>query len=127
MTEVDIVSGQDVDIFIDGKELLQAENMEVRTVSEIHKIRSCFRNDDIAHIKTKNQYKVSFTGLKFKKIFENCNFYDLDNFTVTVIFGSTKITLGNCMWNDFLTVADKSKFRESISITALKMTAEDTE
>lgn len=126
MTEIGVISGRDIYVYINGKQILQAESMEIHTLSDIHKIRACFCNDDVAHIKTKNEYKVVFKNLKLKQPFENCNFYDLDNFTVTVMYGSTKITVDGCMWSDFLAVTDKSQFRESISITGLRMNVEET-
>ena len=59
------------------------------------------------------------------KISENCNFYDLDNFTVMLRLDGLKITLEGCRWDDFSSVAEKDRFREHISITALDMKREE--
>lgn len=125
MQEINIINGRDINILIDGKILFQAESVEIRNTADIHKVRSCFKGDDIVHIKNKNEYKITLINLKFKKPFENCNFYDLDNFTVTVRYDDTRINFENCIWSDFLITTDKNKFRERVYITALKMNMEE--
>lgn len=127
LKEIEVISGRDVNISIDNKQFLQAESAEIRTLSDIHNVRACFCNDDIAHVKGRKEYKVTFTGLKFKQPFENCNFYDLDNFTMVIAYDNMTITLKGCMWSDFLAAADKSKFREKVSITALTMDTEEVQ
>lgn len=127
LKEIEVISGRDVNISIDSRQLLQAESVEIQALSNIHNVRACFCNDDVAHIKGKREYKVTFTGLKFKQPFENCNFYDLDNFTVVIAYDNMRITLKGCMWNDFLVTANKAKFREKISITALTINTEEVQ
>lgn len=127
MREIQAISGRDVKISIDGKQILQAESAEIRVVSDIHKVRTCFCNDDNTHIRGKKEYKAVFTGLKFKKPFENFNFYDLDNFTTVIAYENVKITLKGCIWSDLLISANKAGFRERIGITALRMNLEETE
>ena len=125
MKELKTICGRDVRIFINGRQLLQAENAEVREFMHIHKIRTCFSNSDFAHIKGRSEYKAIFSNLIFIRPFENCNFHDLENFTVGIEFDDTKITLSNCLWNDFALTADKEKFREHITLTALDMEVEN--
>lgn len=125
MEKIRSICGRDVHISINGNPLFQAESAEVRQVSEIHKVRSCFFSNDIAHIRGKSEYKAILINLRFLKPFENCNFHDLDNFTAILEFDSLKITLSGCMWNDFAFTADKEKFREHISFTAFDMNVEE--
>ena len=127
MKEIETINGRDVCISIDGKQVFQAEKVEINTLCDIHSVRSCVCNDDIAHIKGRKIYKASMTALKFKKPFENCNFYDLDNFTVTMEIDGAKITLTGCVWNEIFSSADKERFREKVSLTALRMNVEETE
>lgn len=124
MEEIKSICGRDVRIYINGKQLLQAAAAEVRQISQIHKIRSCFCNHDQAHLKGKNEYKAVFINMKFQQPFENCNFHDLDNFHTVLEFDNTRITLSNCLWNDFALTADKETFREHITLTALNMEVE---
>lgn len=119
------ISGRDVCVYINGRQLLQAENAEVREISQLHKVRTCFLNSDLAHIKTKPEYKLILSNMKFRQPFENLNFHDLDNFMVVLTFDDTRITLSNCFWNDFNLTADKEKFRECITLTALDMEVEN--
>lgn len=125
MKEDEILCGRDVTIRIDGKKLLQAESAEIRRLSEIHAVRSCFVSDDMAHIRRKSSYKVNLTGIRFKKPFENMSFADLDNFMMEMELDGMKITLCGCMWDDFLAAADRNKFREHISAAALRMKTEE--
>ncbi len=104
---------------------MQAENIEIRKKSEIHRVRSCFRNDDAAQIHGHCTYKAVMTGLRFKSPFENCNFADLDNFTLRVAIDNMVYILKGCLWDDFYAAADKRQFREHISVTALIMETED--
>ena len=127
MREIETINGRDVCVSIDGKQVFQAEKAEVSTICDIHSVRSCFCNDDIAHIRGKKVYKASLTALKFKKPFENFNFYDLDNFTLMLEFDGTKITLDGCMWNDIYSVADRERFKENIGLTALGMNVEEVQ
>lgn len=120
MEEKDIVCGRDVDIIIDGKRLLQAERAELRRTAELHRVRSCFCSEDRAHIECGRGYKLNLTGVRFRRPFENCNFYDLDNFTVRVELDGEAVVLEGCVWDDHLWTADKNQMREHISIVALR-------
>lgn len=119
------ICARDVVITIDNKKLLQATKAEIRKKSGIHKIRSCFVSEDIAHVRENISYQVILEGIRFKKPFQNCNFADLDNFTVSLETDGKKITLSGCLWDDFLAAADKKAFTEHISATAIRMTTED--
>ena len=119
------LSGRDVSIFINGRPLLQAESVLLKSSTQIHCVRSCFCSNDVAHIKGKREHKLNLVGIRFRRPFENCNFCDLDNFTVELVLEGQHITLRNCLWDDFQAAADKERFREHISITALNMTTED--
>ena len=121
MEKLRSVSGRDVCVYINGRQLLQAESAEVREISQFHKVRTCFLNNDLAHVKTKPEYKLILSNMRFQQPFENINFHDLDNFTVVLTFDNTRITLSKCFWNDFRLTADKEKFREFITLTALDM------
>ena len=127
MADIRSLCGRDVCIRINGKKLLQAESAELIRASRLHRIRSCFCNDDAALIEGKREYKLHLTGIRFEAPFENCNFYDLDNFTVQVEFGDVSVRLEGCLWDDFKAVADKERFREHISISALRMKTEGNE
>ena len=125
MNRIRALCGRDVVISINGRKLLQAESAELRNISEMHRIRSCFCSDDVAYVAGKSEYKLNLVGLKFRQPFENCNFYDLDDFTVTIELDGTNITLEGCVWDDFKAVAKPESFREHISIIALRMRTED--
>lgn len=127
MNEVYSISGRDVRIFIDGKEIITAEKAEVRKTSEIYSVRSCFCSEDKALIRKKSRYKANIMGLKLKSPFENNNFADMDNFEMQMKFDSITLKLHGCMWDDFLAAADMKKFCEHISVIALKMDMEAEE
>ena len=120
-----MLCGRDVNITIDGKPLLQAESAQVRRIGELHAVRSCFVSEDIAIIRSREHYKASFVGIRFRKPFENLNLADLDNFTMVIELDGRRVTLSGCMWDDFLAAADREKFREHMSITALRMNVEE--
>jgi len=119
------ISGRDVCVYINDRQLLQAESAQVKEISQIHRVRTCFYDSDIAHIRTKPEYKLILSNMQFHQPFENFNFHDLDDFTVVLTFGNTRITLSRCFWNDFHLTADKEKFREFITLTALDMEVEN--
>lgn len=125
MSTTEIISGRDVEIVIDGKTLLQAEKIEIRRSCELHAVRSVFVADDIARIRQRQSYKANITGVRFRQPFENLSFADLDNFTMSTEIDGKTITLTGCMWDDFLAAADRAKFREHISVTALGMETEE--
>lgn len=127
MEENTALSGRDVSILINGRPLLQAESVLLRSSTLLHSVRSCFNSSDIAHIKGKREYKLNLTGIRFRRPFENCNFCDLDNFTVEVVLEGLHLTLRNCLWDDFQAAADKNRFREHISITALTLEKEEAD
>ena len=124
LAERELVCGRDVLIVIDGRRLLQAEKAELRRISELHRVRSCFCSEDVAHIEGRPEYKLNLTGVRFRQPFTNYNFYDLDNFTVSFQLDGEAFLLHGCMWDDFRWVTDKAEFREHISIAALKMRRE---
>ncbi len=124
MEEKELVCGRDVVIFIDGKKLLQAEKAELRRRSELHRVRCCFSSEDAAHIESRAEYKLNLTGVRFRQPFENCNFFDLDNFAVSVQLGKEAIRLEGCEWDDYRWMTDRAQFREHISIAALRMRRE---
>lgn len=125
MEERMVLSGRDVDIAINGQPLLQAEKAELQKRSELHRIRACFRSENAGLVEGKREYKLNLVGVRFCRPFENCNFYDLDHFTVVLRLDGLKITLEGCLFDDFRAVADQNSFREHISMTALRMTTED--
>ncbi len=125
MNEQAALCGRDVNISINGQPLLQAEMAELRKRSEIHRVRSCFCGADAAHLEGKREYKLNLVGVRFRRPFENCNYYDLDHFTVVLWMDGLRITLEGCLFDDFKVLADKERFREHISITALRMTVEE--
>lgn len=127
MSTTEMICGRDAEIKIDGKAVLQAEKIEIRRSCELHAVRSVFVSEDIAHIRQKPCYKANLTGVRFRKPFENLCFADLDNFTLSAEIDGSIITLTGCMWDDFLAAADRTKFREHISVTALGMETEDEE
>ncbi len=121
MEERKALCGRDAVISVDGKKLLQAEKAELRAVKEIHRVRSCFQSEDAAHAQGKRTYKLNLTGVRFRSPFENCNFYDMDNFTTELEIDGEKIILEGCMWDELSALADREKLREHISITALRL------
>lgn len=125
MFEKDLLCGRDVDITIDGRKLLQAEKAELKVTSELYRVRSCFCSEDKGYAERRREHKLSLTGVRFRQPFENCNFYDLDNFTVTLQLDGQTITLEGCMWEDYMWTAEKERFREHISIIALRMRREE--
>lgn len=125
MSSTEIISARNVGIRIDGVLLLQAESLEIRRSCELHPVRSVFVSDDIAFIRRNRRIKINLVGLRFRQPFENMNFADLDDFTMTVETEGRRIVLSGCMWDDFLAAADKEKFRERISVIALSMETED--
>lgn len=125
MEERTALCARDVCIFINGHRLLQAESAELRKRSELHRVRACFCSGDVAHLEGRREYKLTLVGVRFLRPFENCNYYDLDNFTVVLELDRLRITLEGCMFDDFRAAAEKELFREHISITALNMTTED--
>lgn len=125
MSSTEIISARNVSIRIDGVLLLQAESLEIRRSCELHPVRSVFVSDDIAFIRRNRRIKINLVGLRFRQPFENMNFADLDDFTMTVETEGRRIVLSGCMWDDFLAAADKEKFRERISVIALSMETED--
>ena len=125
MNENRVLCGRDVRIIIDGRPLLQAEQAELRITRELHRVRSCFYNEDMARIEGRREYKLHLTGIRFCRPFENCNFYDMDHFTVGLHIDGSAIILEDCWWDDFRTAADKERFREHITIAALRMKTEE--
>ena len=119
-----ILCGRDVCIYIDGKLLIQAESLEIRKRSEIHSIRCCFMSEDAGHIRKNIAYKAVINGITFKRPFENCGFSDLDNFTLRAEADGKSYILTGCMWDDFFIAADKERFREHISVIALRLRTE---
>ncbi len=124
MEERRALCGRDVKIFLDGRPLLQAETAGLRKTAQLHAIRSCFCGEDVAHLEGRREYKLNLTGVRFLAPFENCNFYDMDHFTVRVVMGDVAVVLENCVFDDFEAAADKERFREHISMTALRMRTE---
>lgn len=124
MEERTVLCGRDVCIYINGQRLLQAESAELRKRSDLHRVRACFCSGDVAHVEGRREYKLNLVGVRFCRPFENCNFYDLDNFTVELELDGLRMILEGCMFDDFRAAADKELFREHISITALNMTTE---
>ncbi len=125
MTTRETLCGRDVCIAINGRQLLQAESAQLWQSAEVHRVRTCFFNGDVAHLEGKTEYKLNLVGVRFRRPFENCNFYDLDQFSVELVMDGLKMTLGGCRWDDFRAVADPDKFREHISIVALTMNTEE--
>ena len=111
-------------IYINGRQLLQAQTAELHQRVTLHPVRSCFHSEDIAHIPEQYHYQLHLTGVRMLHPFENCNFYDLDQFTVRLCLAETVFRLENCRWDDFRAVAHPEQFREHISITALKLVKE---
>ncbi len=116
------VCGRDVTVTIDGKKLLQVRKAEVRKTAQLHRIRTCFSSEDVAVVRKNCRYKVFLEGIRFKKPFHNCNFADLDGFTLSFEADGSTILLSGCIWDDFLAAADQEQFSEHISATALNMT-----
>ncbi len=124
MNEIRAVSARDVCVSINGKKLLQAESVQLKQTVGIHSIRSCFCSDDKAHIKYRPQYKLNLTGLTFLRPFENCNYSDLDDFSVTVEIDGVLYHLLHCMWDDYQFTVHQQAMKEHISIIALRMEKE---
>ncbi len=124
MEEERALSGRDVAVYINNRQLLQAQTAELHQSVALHRIRSCFHSEDIAHIAGQPEYKLNLTGVRMKAPFENCNFYDLDHFTVRICLDNFQLLLEGCRWDDFRAVARPEQFREHISITALRVTKE---
>ena len=55
MNRIRALCGRDVVISINGRKLLQAESAELRNISEMHRIRSCFCSDDVAYVAGKRE------------------------------------------------------------------------
>ena len=125
MSSEKCLCGRDVIIRIDGKQLLQVRKAQIRKLSELHSIRSFFNSEDIGQIRTKIRYKVNLEGVKFLRPFQNCNFADLDNFTLSFEADGRLIILSGCTWEDFIAAADSKSFSEHITVSALHMTTED--
>ncbi len=121
------ICARDADIIIDGKKVFQAQKLEIKKSSGLRPVRSCFQTETAAYVRTQPVYRATLTGIRFKKPFENCNFADLDNFTLSARADGRAVTLYGCMWEDFLAAADKSSFSERISARAVRMETEDQE
>ena len=124
MTDDQRIYAKDVSISIDGNKLFQAESAEIRKKAVLHSIRTCFSDKDVAHIRKSVVYKANLRCIVFKRPFSNCGFSDLDNFTMVLTTDRERITLSGCMWDDFYYTADREKFSEFISVTALDMKTE---
>ena len=124
MEEERALCGRDAVIYINGHQLLQAQTAELRQKVELHPVRTCFHSEDAAHIPKQYRYVLHLTGIRLKSPFENCNFYDLDYFTVRLCWGDVDLRLEGCCWDDFQAVVRPEQFREHISITALRMIKE---
>ena len=125
MTENRALSGRDAVVYIDGRRSFQTEKAVLRVKNRIHRVRSCFCGDDAAFVTTGREYCLELTNVRFLQPFENCNFYDLDNFTVTLVLDGKSIVLTGCVWDDFEWNTDSGRFREKVSITALRMRTEE--
>ena len=119
------ICARDVKLFIDGKRLLQASRLEIRKQSAVKSVRSCFCSVDIALIRSKTSYKAILEGVRFLAPFENCNFADLDNFTLCADIDGKRIRLSGGIWEDYLAAADKNSFKEHISARALNFETEE--
>ena len=64
-----MISGRNVAVRIDGKDVFNVQSIEIRKKSVIHKIRSVFRNDDAALLRVNSSYKASMTGIRFLRPF----------------------------------------------------------
>jgi len=120
-----ILCARDVAVRINHRPLLQAENAELRISKALHSVRSCFCSEDIAHIRGNTEIKLHLTNVRFQQPFENCNFYDLDNFVTEIGIEGITYVLEGCWWDDFKAVAKSGSFREYISITALRVRKEE--
>ncbi len=121
MEEMTALCGRDVVIYINGKKLLQAESAQLRRSTTLHRVRTCFYSGDVAHLAGRREYKLNLIGVRFRQPFENCNFYDLDQFVTELSIDGECVRLEGCMWDDFNAVANKESFREHISIVATDM------
>ncbi len=117
--------GRDAVIYIDGKRLMQAEKAELRIIRELHRVRSCFQGENAALASGRKEYKLNLTGVRFSAPFENCNYYDTDNFTAELVLDDERIVLEGCRWDELSALAEKEKLREHISILALRLRKEE--
>ena len=106
---------------------MQAKKLEIRRLSEVKEVRTCFSARPSALCRKNISYKVMLEGIRFLKPFANCNFADLDNFTLEASVDGRKISLFGCMWEDFLAAADEKSFCEHISARAVRMITEETD
>ena len=123
----DLICGRDVIITIDGRGFFQAEKIEIRRCGRIRQIRSCFRNDPAALVRDRTDYKLNLSGLRFRRPYENVFLGDWDNFELGVEIDGRRMIFSGCMWDDYTAAADKEKFREHISVIALRMETEEAE
>ena len=121
----ELICGRDVAVFIDRQQVLQAESAVLKVTVQHHKVRSCFCCEDIAAVEKSRSIKLHLTGIRLKRPYENCNFFDLDHFTVRGFIDGICYVLEGCFWDDFHALADKEKFREHISISALRIRKEE--
>ncbi len=124
MNEITALCGRDAVINIDGRHFMQAEKAELRCSRELHSVRSCFQSEDAALASGRTGYKLNLTGVRFRQPFENCNFYDMDNFTAELVLDGERTVLEGCRWDELSAVAEKDRLREHISILALRMRRE---
>ncbi len=82
-------------------------------------------SEDTGIVRTKIRYKITLENILFRKPFVNCNFSDMDNFTLTFETDGTRIICRGCMWEDIEAAADSKSFSEHISISALNMNTEE--
>ena len=110
------------------KNLFSAEEMSAFILTENclfrRKALRCFMSEDAGHIRKNIAYKAVINGITFKRPFENCGFSDLDNFTLRAEADGKSYILTGCMWDDFFIAADKERFREHISVIALRLRTE---
>ena len=114
-------------IVINGNRVMQAKKLEIRRFSEVKEVRQCFFSEPAALIRKNVSYKVTLEGIRFLRPFRNCNFADLDNFTLYTSADGRRISLYGCMWEDFLAAADEKSFSEHITARAVRMETEESE
>ena len=124
MNEKTALCGRDAVIYIDGKRFMQAEKAELRCSRELHRVRSCFQSGNAALAAGRTEYKLNLTGVRFRQPFENCNFFDMDNFTAELVLDGERTVLEGCRWDELSALAEKERLREHISILALRMRKE---
>ena len=124
MNEKTALCGRDAVICIDGRKLMQAEKAELRCIRELHRVRSCFQSGNSALAAGKTEYKLNLTGVRFSSPFENCNYYDMDNFTAELVLDGESIVLEGCRWDELSVLVGKDRLREHISILALRLRKE---